>query len=445
MQFSVPDIIVERRTPPESTAQAPTSSAINLQRLVVLRTIAIGSQAVAVWAAVGWLNISLPLTWVTVILLTALVVNMLTWVRLRRRSPVREVELFAHLTFDVLTLTAVLYLCGGSTNPFAPLYLLPLTLAAAALPWLYTWAVAFLTVACYSLLLLYYVPLHHRHPGPSSLGLHPLDDFGLHVFGMWLGFLLSATLIAYFAVRMRETVRERDRLRSQMREQELRAERLVALGTLAAGAAHELGTPLSTMAVLTKELTRDPSDLSPKLQTLREQIDRCKEILGSLSAAAGETRAEGGASEALDMYLGNLIERWQASRPNVTPRVRASGSMPPPDVVADQTLSHALLNVFNNAADVSPDDVEIDAVWTEEKLVLEVRDRGPGLSDVVQEHAGEPFFSTKEPGEGMGLGLFLARGTIERLGGEVRLANREDGGALCRVQLPLTALRITSL
>lgn len=425
-----------------ASERAPTSSALNLQRLVVLRTITLGAQAVAAWVAVGWLGIPLPLTWLTVIFAAALGVNMLTWARLRRSSPVRDGELFAHLTFDVLTLTALLYLAGGSTNPFAPLYLLPLTLAAAALPWLYTWAMAMLTVGCYSLLLFFYVPLRHRHPSPAGGALHPLDDFGLHVFGMWLGFLLSAALIAYFAVRMRETLRERDRLRGQMREQELRHERLVALGTLAAGAAHELGTPLSTMAILTKELMRDVSASPEKLQTLRDQIARCKDILASLSVATGQTRAEGGAAEQLDTYLANLIERWRGSHPDVRTHVQASGIVPAPRVVIDQTLGQALLNILNNAAEASPLDLEIEAVWTPSELAFEVRDRGPGLAADVQEHAGEPFFTTKAPGEGMGLGLFLARGTLERLGGTVSLANRDDGGAVCRVQLPLESLRV---
>src|ERR1051325_4745874 len=232
---------------------APTPAAVNLQRLVVLRTIALAGQALAVWAAVTWLQVALPLEPVIAILAAATIVNFFTWRRLRLVWPVRDLELFVHLTFDAVALTAVLYFAGGPTNPFVSLYLLPLTLTAAALSWRYTWSMAALTLTCYSLLLVSYVPLYHRHPGAA---LHELDDFKMHVFGMWLGFILSAGLIAYFAVRMRETLRERDRLRAQVREQELRHERVLALGTLAAGAAHELGTPLSTIAVLRSEERR---------------------------------------------------------------------------------------------------------------------------------------------------------------------------------------------
>lgn len=412
------------------------SSIINLRRLVLLRGIVLVGQVLAVVAAVRWLEMSLPLLWLLLILAVVAAVNALTWLRLRAPWPVRDTELFVHLTFDVLALTALLYFTGGSTNPFAPLYLLPLTLAATALPGRYAWRMAALAIACYSALLQFYVPL------PSTLA-GQRHDFRLHVFGMWIGFLLSATLIAYFVVRIRETLRERDHLRAQMREQELRHERVLALGTLAAGAAHELGTPLSTMAVLAGELERGRAHLPEKLRVLREQIGRCKEILASLAAGVGETRAEGGGVQPLDVYLNTLVERWRRTRPRVDARLRLEGVQPAPHIVTEQTLGQALLNILNNAADASPDAIELDARWTAATLIFEVRDRGAGLTTAAAEHAGEPFFSTKTPG-GMGLGLFLARGTIERLAGTVSLANRVGGGAVCRVQLPLDALRVAN-
>lgn len=409
-----------------------TSAAINLQRLVVLRTIAIGGQALAIWSAILWLNLPLPLPTLSGILLAALACNVFTWARLRHARPVHDIELFAHLVFDVLALTAVLYVTGGSTNPFAPLYLLPLTLTAAALPSRYTWAMMLFTVACYSLLVFFYVPLPHNGAG---------HDFQLHVLGMWLGFLLSAVLIAYFVVRMRETLHDRDRLRAQMREQELRHERLIALGTLAAGAAHELGTPLATMAVLANDLTRDSTELPEKLQLLREQVERCKNILASLSVSAGQPRAEGGGAQALDEYFERVLARFRAQRPDVNVERHVLAEGPAPCVVTDQTLTQALLNILNNAADVSSD-VAVTLAWTSTDLHVTVRDRGPGFSVVAEEHAGEPFFSTKAPGEGMGLGLFLARSAVERLNGLLTLANAEDGGAICGVRLPLDPLRV---
>ncbi|MFP5350829.1 MAG: sensor histidine kinase, partial [Gammaproteobacteria bacterium] len=220
-----------------------SSAAINLKRLVLLRAIVLAAQLGAVWLAYDHGGLRLPLVPLALVFSISAVVNGITWLRLRWRQPVSDVELFVHLVFDVAMLTLALYYTGGSTNPFAPLFLLPLTLTAAALPGAYTWAMLGLTGACYSLLLFYYVPLPGQHAAHAA-------DFRLHVIGMWLGFLVGAALIAYFAVYMARTLRERDQLHAQMRERELKHQRVLALGTLAAGAAHELGTPLSTMAVL---------------------------------------------------------------------------------------------------------------------------------------------------------------------------------------------------
>lgn len=409
-----------------------SSAAINLKRLVLLRAIVLAAQLGAVWLAYDHGGLRLPLVPLALVFSISAAVNGITWLRLRWRQPVSDVELFVHLVFDVAMLTLALYYTGGSTNPFAPLFLLPLTLTAAALPGAYTWAMLGLTGACYSLLLFYYVPLPGQHAAHAA-------DFRLHVIGMWLGFLVGAALIAYFAVYMARTLRERDQLHAQMRERELKHQRVLALGTLAAGAAHELGTPLSTMAVLVHDLT--PRTASPdKLQTLREQIERCKQILSTLASAAGETRVESGRRLPLDTYLDELMQRWRAMRPSATLHYRAAGTAAAPEIVAEQTLSQAILSILNNAADVSPHDVAVQAHWDDSAFTLEVRDRGPGLAPGADRRVGREPFSTKTAGEGMGLGLFLAHATVERLGGNVWLTDVEQGGACCRIVLPLAPL-----
>ncbi|MCH6585327.1 MAG: sensor histidine kinase, partial [Proteobacteria bacterium] len=232
-------------------SQSPLSK--NLQRLFLLRSIAIVVQCLT-FAAVHWV-LEMPLPWtemVTVVTFLA-VLNFATWLRLRRNWPVSSIEFFAQILIDVFALGALLYFSGGSTNPFVSLYLLPLTITAAALPWAYTWVMAAITISCYSLLLFYYVPLPHDHSEHNS-------EFNLHVSGMWLAFVLSTVLIAWFVVKMGISIRERDKNLSQAREQALRDEQLIALGTLAAGAAHELGTPLSTMAVVSRELQKDNTE-----------------------------------------------------------------------------------------------------------------------------------------------------------------------------------------
>jgi two-component system sensor histidine kinase RegB len=420
------------------TAGALVSSAVNLQRLTLLRGLLVVGQVLTTLVAAYALEVELPLGALFAVIVLYAIATALTWLRLRWVFPVSEAELFAQLLLDVVVLTMLLYLSGGSTNPFVVLYLLPLALTAAALPGRYTWAMAGVTAACYSLLFVFYRALPDVHPGHGEV-------FTLHVVGMWLGFVLSAALIAFFAVRMAETLRERDRLRAAMREQELKHERVLALGTLAAGAAHELGTPLSTVAVLTRELEGElagSTDVLNKLSVVRAQVQRCKEILATLSASAGAERAEGGEARAVDEFLHDLVARLTAQRPGVQVQTNFSGPLPAPRIVADQTLIQAILNVLNNAADVSPAEIEVEGRWAEDALELAVYDRGPGLPPAVEQLAGKEPVSTKEPEQGMGLGLFLASTTLQRFGGSIHLYDREGGGACAQIVLPLAELRV---
>lgn len=406
----------------------------NLRRLCGLRYAAVAGGAVAVLLADYALALVLPLASVLSLLMAVTALNTATLIRLRRPWPVTELELFAHLVMDVLVLTGLLYLMGGSTNPFIMLYLVPLALTVASLPQSYTWSIAVLAMACYGVLMFYYVPLvtdAHQHDQAVSL----------HIAGMWFGFVLSAALIAWFGGRMSQAVRNRDAQLAQLRESELRQERVVALGVLAAGAAHELSTPLATLAIASGELTAGEPLPATTLQLLREQIARCKAILNSLTASAGAARAQGGGQCALDEFLAATVAAWQASRPQARlVASKLSGSEPAPHIITEQTLAQAITNLLNNAADASPDWVKIDGRWTEDELSVEISDRGAGLAPEVARRAGETFTTTKS--NGLGLGLFLTFATLERLGGEIHLFNRDGGGTVCRLQLPLASLKV---
>ncbi|MBI3771897.1 MAG: HAMP domain-containing histidine kinase [Gammaproteobacteria bacterium] len=412
-----------------------SSGTVNLGRLVVYRHLALVAQGIAVPSAIYGLGLQLDAFPLLAIITVYGIYNGITWWRLRHGAVITEPQLFAQLLVDVAEMVALLYLTGGASNPFVWFFLVPLTLTAASLPAVYSWAMAAITSASYSLLLFYNVPLPHQHGG---------GDFNLHVIGMWTGYLLSAALIAYFAVHMNNTLRQRDLALARAREQTLRDERLVALGTLAAGAAHEMGTPLATMAVVTRELKRDYAhlpELTEQLDVVRSQIDRCKGILSSMAAAAGQNRADAGYQMSLDRYLADLIERWRQTRPKVEVRYIACDVLAP-TIIAEQTLSQSIINVLNNAADASEHDVEVTAQWDAQTLTLEICDRGPGLDSEAEARAGELLFTTKAPGEGHGIGLFLAQSTISRLGGSMRLCNREGGGACTRIELPLTQLLV---
>lgn len=380
-------------------------------------------------------------------------VNALTWWRLSLDLPVGNLELFLQLSVDVLQLTVLLYYSGGSTNPFVSLYLLPLVIAAATLPRRHTWGMAALTLACYSLLMVWYVPLpggdaqhevaamagmdhsQHQMAAPAAdIAASPLEDaFNTHVLGMWLGFVISAVVVAYFAVEMARAVRIRDAQLTRVREETLRNERIVALGTQAAGAAHELGTPLSTMSVVIGEMRHDCASAEQQeyLNILDDQVKNCKRILGSLLSHAQETSSE----LSLEEFIRNVLDEWQLLRPTVRYRFQIDGIQPSPRLRADPALRSALLNLLNNAADASPDEMDILLRWDDANIVLEIHDHGPGLTPEAAARAGSAFFTTKQ--EGRGLGLFLANATLERMGGSVRLSNREGGGATTEVIIPL--------
>jgi two-component system sensor histidine kinase RegB len=411
-------------------SQSPLSK--NLQRLFLLRNIVLAAQCLTFALAHWVLEMQLPWTEMVVVVVSLAALNLATWVRLRRNWPVSSIEFFAQLLVDVFALSALLYFSGGSTNPFISLYLLPLTIAAAALPWIYTWAMAAITISCYTLLLFYFVPLPHDHSEHTS-------EFNLHVSGMWLAFVLSTVLIAWFVVKMGISIRERDKDLALAREQSLRNEQIIALGTLAAGAAHELGTPLATMAVVTGELQKEHpenSEFQNDIRILRDQIMHCKRTLTQLLADVGQARAEDASGQAVDHFLQQVLDKWQLMRPMVKFSYRSSGVQPASQILGAHLLSQSLLNLLNNAADASLDRIEIESSWDQQELLLEILDYGKGLSEEAVQRAGQAFFTSK-PGQGFGIGLFLANANIERFGGSVSLTNRAGGGARTQVRLPL--------
>ncbi len=408
----------------------------NLRRLFVLRNIAIGGELAVIAIAVWVLEMALPVAALLAVVGLHGVVNLLTWGRLRFARAVEPFEFFVQIMLDVGVLFALLALSGGSTNPLVSLLLLPLVVVAAILPRRYVWAMAGVTVLAYSVLMFVYKHMPHAH---SRFG----HEFDLHVTGMWFSFLLSVGLIIFFVTKLAQSLRERDLHLAQAREQALRDEQLVTLGTLAAGAAHELGTPLSTMSVLVKELQHEHADdkeLAGSLSLLGDQLARCKQTLSAISVSAGQSKAEGGYRTAVGMYLEQLVQQWQAARPGVSCVCDWQGDMAQPEIVADHSLTQAISNILNNAADVSREPVEILGRWDAQHVTLEVLDRGDGVSPEMRARLGKtPVVSTKQ---GQGVGLFLAYSVIKRLGGRVALEDRDGGGMRTLIELPLAKLLV---
>ncbi|HKI60356.1 MAG TPA: ATP-binding protein [Mariprofundaceae bacterium] len=415
----------------------------NLKRLFVFRSAVIISELIVIGLAVFGLNVMLPVKSMLMVIALYSAFNVFVWIRLRRERHTSTNEFFLDLVVDVLALAALLYFAGGSSNPFVSLFLLPLVIVAATLPKRYVWAMAAVTLGCYTLLMVINIPMTQELAGHHHHAAQPSSGFGLHVLGMWFSFLLGVGLILFFVVSMADALRLRDVKLAEAREQNLRDEHMVALGTLAAGAAHELGTPLATMAVLTKEMEKDyvqQPEIVDKVKILRSQVDRCKTTIGKISASAGQVKAESGQSENIKQYLQQSVALWQELHPSTNIEALFSGSDPAPAIVVDTTLNQAIINLLNNAAEASPERIELLANWSGSDLHLEVKDFGEGFSHSALEELGKPFFSTKK--DGHGLGFYLAQSVVRRLGGEVTFGNHEQGGAFIHIHLPLQKLMV---
>ena len=367
------------------------------------------------------------------LVITFAIVNVLTQWRSHWAKTISEKEFGAHLLVDISALTVLLYFSGGATNPFISYYLVPISIAAISLPMAMTWAITGLSVLAYSVLLVYYQALTPLTPH------HGNSDFNLHILGMWINFALSAGLITYFVVRMAAALRAQEAELSTQKEEQMQDEQLLAIATLAAGAAHELGTPLNTMKLLIDNLAEEVTDPQQQqdVATLNQQIARCRKTLQSLVNAASIIE-EGSSPTPVKNYVDNLLDNWMLIRPDVKPEINIASDSPSINACFHPVIQQSLLNLLNNAAEASPEQLAITIRWDEASLYIDIRDHGPGLSREQIEKMGKPIPSNK-PG-GLGLGLFLTHSSLNRHGGRVSLLNAEGGGLLTAVVLPLSTV-----
>lgn len=377
------------------------------------------------------LDIPLPSTPLLAILAIAALFNAAMGWRLRHAQQATAGELLSQILGDIAILSALIFFSGGAANPLISLLLPPVAIAALTLPPAGAITVGMGAIGAYSLLMAIYVPLPLMDPSRATR---------LHLIGMWLTFAFSAAIIGWFVARMTAAIRLRDAALAEAREQALRHERILALGTLAAGAAHELSTPLATMAVIAGELSHDKS-LSPMAQddiaTLRQQVTLCKEIITSLARRSGNDRLESASPQALDRWLEGLRQRWQALRPAAESRLSLAGKPPTPDLLAHPTLEQAVINLLNNAANASGKTVAIEANWDDSRLTIDIRDQGPGFPDNILALGGSQPLPPHAAGSG--IGLMLTRTAVEQSGGTLELRNLPGGGAQARISLPTLA------
>ncbi|MCM2971325.1 ATP-binding protein [Larsenimonas suaedae] len=401
----------------------------NLVLLTIARGITWTGFLIAIIFGIEVLNFQLYLVPIFLIIVVMGLFNVATWWRLGWLRSVTEAECLVHLLIDVIGLTAIFYFTGGSTNPVITYYIVPITIAAATLPVRYTILTTVTAFGGYSALMLFYQPIPELSRHIAGTGI------SLHVLGMWLNFALCASLITYFVFKMARALRRRDRTLSKTRETALRNEQILAVASQAAGTAHELGTPLGTMAVLLGEMKEDADSdiLREDITLLQRQVEQCKAHLRSLVATAERRRVGPLEHQDVQAYLERVIEKWLVIRPDVTHRLTCLGRRHA-IIPTDDTLQQALLNLLNNAADANPQNIDITLDWDEQQVIVDIRDHGAGVPMDIADQLGQTFVSTKS--KGMGIGLFLTHATINRFGGSVSLYNHEEGGTLTEVTLP---------
>lgn len=417
----------------------------NLQKLVAMRSTVIAAELLAIFIFVVWKSILLPLTPLLLTLMLMVALNLWTLFQLKKGHVASKPELLLQIIADIAAFSVFLYFTGGATNPFGWFFLLPIMVSATLLPRTYTMAVALLTIAIYSLLIVKFIPLgaseesltQSGHMNHGSMAEHGFSD---HVIGMWLGFVFAATLAGWFVAGLAESLRQRDQCLAEVREQALRDERLVALGTLATSAAHELGTPLGTIALLTESMaesypSEDYPELHESLSILESQLGRCKETLSVLSADNGEARVMNGKAANVVDYLESLVDKWKAVNPSVNLNHESFNIDNSYTLLADTTVTHALINVLDNAAEESPERVDLTTYIENDRLLIEVRDWGSGMSEETVKQLGTQQFTTKE--DGLGIGLYLAYAAIKRMGGKISHCSCGTGCSKVEIHLPL--------
>ena len=338
----------------------------------------------------------------------------------------------------------LLYLSGGANNPFITLFLLQITLGAVLLKPFYAWAIVVVTACCAVALAFFYQPLQIMTNKGGAM-------HSLYLIGLLISFGLNAILLVAFINRIMANLQLRDARLADLRQRAAEEEHIVRMGLLASGAAHELGTPLSTLAVILGDWQRMPqiareSDLMDDLHEMEHQVQRCKSIVTGVLMSAGETRGDAPETTTLVTFMERVVAQWRSHRQpaNFVYREQLPNDVP---IISDTALQQMIFNVLDNALEASPGFVQLFVdcdSGDNPQLQLVVSDSGPGFRADILAQLGKPYQSSKgRPGGG--LGLFLVMNVARSLGGHIQARNREQhlgGGAEVRISLPLAAIAL---
>ncbi len=412
---------------------------LNFQWLARLRWAAIVGQLTTVLLVRFELHVAIPILPLFGVIAFLVLFNVGIVPRLMNRTELQVRHVALGMILDMTALTALLMLSGGAHNPFSSLYVIYIAFAAFVLPVGWQWGLVTLSVGYSASLFL--VPsnvleMPHVHDEHSS--------FGLHVQGMWVALAVAATLIVFFVVRIRRAMALQSAALARARADAERNERLSALATLAAGAAHELSTPLGTIALVSKELalrlSRANADASviADAALVRSEVERCRQILEQMAANVGALSVDSSSGSQVAVAIADVKARLGME--SSTMMVETADAADLNVAIPHGPFVYALLNLVRNAIEASAESkraVVLSVQRTENDVLLEVRDHGKGMSPDDLRRVGEPFFTTKPAGKGMGLGVFVTRGTAEQVGGSLHIDSQLGVGTVARLRLPL--------
>ncbi|WP_425406962.1 ActS/PrrB/RegB family redox-sensitive histidine kinase [Hwanghaeella sp.] len=393
--------------------------------LALIRWVAVIGQLATVWLVSGVLEFPLPVMECLIVIAALALSNL--WLSARSGRSVRLTDYHAALLlgFDLFQVSALIYLTGGLTNPFAVLIAVPVTVAATILSRRTTVALTILALFCTTFVGFYFLPL----PWQGTFSALPLT----YVFGLWASLAVLILFTAGYVWSVADESRGRDAALAEAEAALARERHMSALGTLAAAAAHELGSPLNTIALVSSDLARDvppDSPLREDVDLLKSQADRCRDILASLS----RTPERRGGQPFDSLPLTNLAE--EAARDHLPDGVTFkltvddASSGAEPVVMRSPEFLQGIGNYVQNAGQFAKSTVELSLYWSDEEVRLRVLDDGPGFAGWMIDSLGEPYLSTRAGKSGhMGLGIFIAQTLLDRIGAETAYSNVKTGGA----------------
>lgn len=415
----------------ESNAINLAASGMRLKTLVYIRWLAVLGQALTVILVHFIFGYDLPLLPIALLISASAILNLLVSLNRKPSARLPNRGALLYLFYDILQLAGLLYFTGGLSNPFSVLFLVPVTISATNLTRQGTFFLGLTTLACISVLALFYEPL------PLPAGSLVLSK--TYILAIWTALVLGTAFLSGYAWLIAADSRKMSDALTVARAELAREQQLSAVGGIAAAAAHELGTPLNTILLVSEELKQalpEGSDTAEDAALLHDQAKKCAEVLAQLSKRPETERFIKGPEHhnflALDNLFSLVMEKYKDGDKSFVIQTHGDQS-DIPRLYLTAELRHGLGNLISNAAEFAASKVIIDLYWNDNLVRAEIRDDGPGFSEDVLDKLGEPYMSTRRGRGGMGLGVFIADMLIKRSGGELNFRNQRKAGAIVEI------------